>query len=101
MSIRTTILDYSSLSAALGKDRGRVQESVNTAAQEVAGDPVEQAQLLAAFNNALGKLQEEDKGPGVMSSAQNGLASRMQRYLGERARTEAPGSPVPASGQRQ
>jgi hypothetical protein len=101
MSIRTTILDYSSLSAALGKDRGRVQESVNTAAQEVAGDPVEQAQLLAAFNNALGKLQEEDKGPGVMSSAQNGLASRMQSYLVERALTEAPGSPVPVAGQVQ
>jgi hypothetical protein len=101
MSIRTTILDYSSLSAALGKDRGRVQESVNTAAQEVAGDPVEQAQLLAAFNNALGKLQEEDKGPGVMSSAQNGLASRMQSYLVERALTEAPGSTAPVAGQVQ
>ena len=101
MSVRTTILDYSSLSAALGKDRGRVKESAHTAAQQLSGDPVEQAQLLAAFNNALGKLQQDDKGPGVMSSTQNGLASRMQSYLVERALAEAPGSVVPVAGQVQ
>ncbi len=99
MSIRTTILDYSSLSAALGKDRGRVQESVNTAAKQATGDPVEQAQLLASFNKALGSLHEEDKGPGVMSSAQNALASRLQSYLVERALTENPGAAAPMPGQ--
>lgn len=99
MSIRNTILDYSSLSAALGKDRGRVRESANTAAREVTGDPIEQAQLLGAFNNALGKLHEDDKGPGVMSSTQNALASRLQSYLVERALAENPEAAVPVPGQ--
>ena len=99
MSVRTTILDYSSLSAALGKDRGRVQESANQAAGEVAGDPVERAQLLGSFNRALGMLSEEDKGPGVMSSAQNALASRLQSYLVERTLEEHPEAAAPVPGQ--
>jgi len=101
MSVRTTILDFSSLSGALGKDRGRVQESVNTAAKEVGGDPVEQARLLASFNKALGTLHEEDKGPGIMSSSKNALASRLQSYLVERALAEQPQAAAPIAGQVQ
>src|SRR4029079_6864220 len=67
----------------------RVQESVQDAAADVSGDPVERAQLVASYNSAMGKLREENK-PGVMSSAENALASRLQSYLTERAQTEAP-----------
>jgi len=89
MAAQTAILDFSSLDAALGSSPGRVQESVQDAAADVSGDPVERAQLVASYNSAMGKLREENK-PGVMSSAENALASRLQSYLTERAQTEAP-----------
>jgi predicted phosphodiesterase len=47
----------------------------------------------------MGKLREEDKGPGVLSSTENALASRLQSYFIERALTESPGAAVPVSGE--
>jgi len=87
--VRNTIIDFKSLKASLDKDEGRKQESVQGAAQEVApGDALEQARLIAAYNNAMGRLEEEDKGTAMMSSSENALASRIQSYLVERALEE-------------
>jgi len=98
MPAQTVILDFSSLDAALGKQPGRAEEAVQDAAAIVSGDPVERAQLVASYNTAIGKLREENK-PGVMSSAENALASRLQSYLVERAIEEAPGAVQPTPGQ--
>ncbi len=98
MSVRTTILDFSSLNAALGQDMGRVKETVHEASADLTQDAVERARMLASFNNAIGKLREEDKGPGVLSSAENALASRLQSYLVERALTERPDAAIPVAG---
>jgi hypothetical protein len=76
MPAQTVILDFSSLDAALGKQPGRVEEAIQDAAAIVSGDPVERAQLVSSYNTAMGKLREESK-PGVMSSAENALASRL------------------------
>ena len=99
MTVRNTILDFSSLSAALGSNAGRTQEAVQTAAEEVTGNPVERAQLVASFNTAMGKLWEQDKGAGVLSSTDNPLASRLQSFLIEKALAEKPESAVPVSGE--
>lgn len=101
MAVRSTILDFSSLNAAMGRDMGRVQETVQSAAADISEDAVERARMLAAFNNAIGKLREEDKGPGVLSSTDNALASRLQTYLVERALAEKPDAIVPVLGQVQ
>ena len=98
MPAQTVILDFSSLDAALGKQPGRVEEAVQDAAAIVSGDPVERAQLVASYNTAMGKLREENK-PGVMSSAENALASRLQTYLVQRAIEETPGAVQPTPGQ--
>src|SRR5262245_39955706 len=99
MSVPNVILDFSSLDAALGSDVGRTRETVQDAAADVADDPVERAQMVASFNVAMGKLREENKGPGVMSSAENALASRLQSYLVQRAMTEQPGAAQSVPGQ--
>jgi hypothetical protein len=99
MSAPSVIMDFSSLDAALGSDAGRTRETVQNAAADVTEDPVERAQMVASFNVAMGKLREENKGPGVMSSAENALASRLQSYLVQRAMAEAPGAVQPVPGQ--
>jgi Calcineurin-like phosphoesterase len=99
MSTPTVLLDFSSLDAALASDSGRTVEAVQNAAADVTTDPVERAHLVASYNTAMGKLREENKGPGIMSSAENALASRLQSYLVERAVTEAPGAVRPTPGQ--
>lgn len=98
MTARHVLLDFSSLDAALGSDIGRTREAVQAAAAEVTEDPVERAHMLASFNVAIGKLREENKGPGIMSSAENALASRLQSYLVERTMAKAPGAARPISG---
>lgn len=86
MSTRRTLIDFSSLNGSLERAAERVQEAVQEAAADIApADDLERARLMAAFNNAIGKLKEENKEPGVMSSAENGLAARIQTYLVEQA----------------
>jgi hypothetical protein len=99
MAIRNTILDLNSLNVALHRDLGRTQEMVQAAASDVSQNDVERAHLVAAFNNAMGKLREEDKGSGILSSSENALASRLQSYFVERALTEKPSAVVPVAGE--
>ncbi len=99
MAIRNTILDFSSLDNALQRDLGRVQETVQAAASDVSRNDVQRAHLVAAFNNAMGKLREEHKGSGILSSSENALASRLQSYLVERALAENPGAAVQLRGE--
>ena len=91
MSTRRTLIDFSSLNANLERSSERVQEAVQEAAADIApADDMERARLMAAFNNAIGQLKEENKEPGVMSSAENALAARIQTYLVEQA-LQSPG----------
>src|SRR5262245_47447292 len=99
MTAPNVIMDFGSLDAALGSDVGRTRETVQDAAADVTGDPVERAQMVASFNVAMGKLREENKGTGIMSSAENALASRLQSYLVQRAMAEKPDSAQPVPGQ--
>ena len=62
MDIRTTLIDFESLQANLERNAERVQESVQEAAQQVSPeDAMERARLMAAFNNAIGRLKDENK----------------------------------------
>ena len=99
MTIGSTILDFNSLDAALNRDVGRVHETVQAAASAASQNDVERARLVAAFNNAMGKLREEDKGSGILSSSENALASRLQSYFVERALAERPDAAVPVGGE--
>lgn len=49
------------------------------------GDALERARLLAAWNNSMGDLRADDKGRPVLSSPQNGLASRLKSLLVQKA----------------
>ncbi len=86
MDTRTTIVDSLSLHASFEANQEAVQEVGQKETEAIApDDPLTQARMLAAFNNAIGQLKDEDKGPGVMSSAQNAVASRLQSMMVEAA----------------
>jgi len=86
MGIANVIVPYSRIQEAYQRDPGRIEEAVDTGTAEAsAGNPLERARLLAAWNNALGDLRADDKGESVMSSPQNALAARLQTVLAQRA----------------
>ena len=58
---------------------------IQETAEASAGNLLERARLLAAWNNALGNLRADDKDESVMSSPQNALAARLQTVLAQRA----------------
>ncbi len=80
------VVRFDAFKEAVQQNEGPFQESVSesiaTAAPE---DAEEQARLVAAMSNAIGALEEENTGSTVMSSARNGVASRLQSMLVERA----------------
>ena len=79
------ILRYSLFQEAVAKSGGDFHEAVDKSASSVAEDPQEQARLVAAFTNGMGALEEADTGSAVMSTAQNGIASRLQSLIVEQA----------------
>jgi hypothetical protein len=85
MASGNIIVPYASIQEAFQTDPSRINESVYDGANEVAaGDSVQRARLIAAWNNALGALENNDKGT-VLSSPQNALASRLQTLLAQSA----------------
>jgi hypothetical protein len=79
------ILRYTLFQEAVAKSGGDFHEAVDKSASSVAEDPQEQARLVAAFTNGMGALEEADTGSAVMSTAQNGIASRLQSLIVEQA----------------
>src|SRR5690242_8688750 len=85
MVIPNVIVSYARIQEAFEGDPARINEAVYDGANAVAeGDSVERARLIAAWNNALGALESDDK-QNVLSSPQNALASRLQTLISERA----------------
>ena len=86
----------------MGKDTGRAGEAVDRAAAAVSPeDAVHKAVLLRAWQNALDQLKKENKGPGVLSSSENALASRLQSYLAEKAIAEGARTVLLPDGSRE
>lgn len=82
MDLRTTIVDSLSLHASFEANEATVQEENRKQTESLAPeDPLARARMLAAFNNAVGELRDGSLGEGVMSSAQNAIASRMQTMM--------------------
>jgi Calcineurin-like phosphoesterase len=87
MSIGQVIVPYARIQEAYEQDPSGIEEAVHQGTGEVAaaGDALERARLLAAWNNAMGELRDDDKGESVLSSPPNGLASRVQTLLARKA----------------
>lgn len=89
MNTGQVIVPYAKIQEAYERDPARIEEAVHQGAEETSGgDGVERARLLAAWNNGMGKLRDDDKGESVLSSPQNGLASRLQTLLVQKALEE-------------
>jgi len=86
MSIARVVVPYSRIQEAYEKDPSRIEEAVQSGANQAAeGDALERARLVAAWNNSMGELRADDKGRPVLSSPQNGLASRLQSLIAQKA----------------
>lgn len=85
MSTKNIVVPYSKLQQAFHTDPGKLSEAVYQSADQAAnGDATERAQLIAAWNNAVSALQKADQA-GVMSTAQNDIASRLQSLIAAKA----------------
>ena len=90
MADKQVIMRYSLMQESVMGNMSAFHEAVeaSTAAPETdraTVDPIEQATLAAALSSAIGELEQADTGSTVMSTAQNGLASRLQAMLVEKA----------------
>jgi hypothetical protein len=86
MSIGQVIVPYARIQEAYQKDPSGIEEAVHEGTKEAAeGDALDSARLLAAWNNSMGELRDDDKGESVLSSPPNGLASRLQTLLARKA----------------
>lgn len=83
------IVRFEAFNEAVQKEQGRFDELMETKAAEAEPeDELERVRLVAAVTNAMGALAENDNGGTIMSSAQNGLASRLQSGLADAAAKE-------------
>lgn len=86
MSTKNIVVPYARIQEAFQKNPSQLADAVYKTADSAAnGDPAERAQLIAAWNEAVSELQQEDKGGGVMSTARNDLASRLQSLIAAKA----------------
>lgn len=88
MTPQQVIVQPGALQEAYQSDPARLDEAVNQSIEAAVSpdNSVQRARLVAAWNNAMGELQRSDKGRFVMSSPQNGIASRLQTLLVQRSR---------------
>jgi hypothetical protein len=85
MSTKNLVVPYTRLQEAFHKDPSQLADAVYKSADNAAkGDAVERARLIAAWNEAVAALQKADQG-GVMSTAQNSIASRLQTLIASKA----------------
>lgn len=86
MGTANIIVPYTQIQEAYHANPGAIDEAVEHGAEKASqGDSLERARLLAAWNNGMGMLRDDDKGESVLSSPQNALASRLQSVLAQRA----------------
>ena len=85
MSTKNIVVPYAQIQQAFHTDPAHLMEAVSqSAGQAAGGDAALQAQMIAAWNDAASALQKGDHG-GVMSSAQNDIASRLQSLIASKA----------------
>jgi hypothetical protein len=85
MSTKNIVVPYAKLQQAFHTDPGKFSDTVYQSADQAAnGDSAERARLIAAWNDAVSALHKADQG-GVMSTAQNDVASRLQSLIAEKA----------------
>ena len=85
MSTKNIVVPYAQIQQAFHTDPAQLMEAVSQSARQAAGgDTALQAQMIAAWNEAVSALQKADQG-GVMSTAQNGIASRLQSLIASKA----------------
>lgn len=83
------VVPYSKVEQAFNENPTAVHDAVEQAASTAAGgDAAEQARLIAAWNDALGALQQAEQGATVLSTPQNDLGSRLQTLLAANAANE-------------
>jgi hypothetical protein len=84
MSTKNVVVPYVRLQEAFHQDPNGLADAVTKSIAQATPDPVERTQLLAAWNQAISALQKADQG-GVMSAAQDPIASRLQSLIAAKA----------------
>jgi len=88
MSDQQVIVQPAAFQEAYQRDPGRLDETVDRSIDKAVGEneSLQRARLVAAWNNAMGEFHGSDKGRFVMSSPQNGIASRLQTLLVQKSK---------------
>ena len=85
------VVNYPHIQEAFEQNPDQFQQAVHESAGKAAGgDPIEQAQLIATWNEGLAAFRAEDKklggaGQNVMSAPRNAMAGRLQTMLATQA----------------
>lgn len=82
MATSQVIVRYANIQEAFEKNPDRVLASVHDGANQLAeGDSAQKAELISAWNDALGALSKDDPGTSVMSTPRDAVASRIQSQI--------------------
>ena len=85
----SVVVPYSAVQQAFKDNPDAVHNAVyESAANAAGGNPMQQARLIADWHSAVAALEQSSQEPLVLSTPQNGLASRLQTMLAARASTE-------------
>jgi len=80
------VIPYGSIQQAFNEDPDAFHNAVDSAANTAAnGDPGTRARLIAEWHSAVAALESAHQGDTTLSTPQNGLASRLQTLIADRA----------------
>jgi len=80
------VVSYENVRQAFAQDPQALNATVDQAATTAAkGDPDARARMIAQWYEAIASLEAADQGTAVLSTPQNGLASRLQTMIVDRA----------------
>lgn len=98
MSVRQTIVSYGALSSALSSKFESVLDEGAAALGDAGPASLSRAEMGAQIAQAMHLLESEDRGDGVMASAQDQVTSLLQAFVAERAAEEGKVEAHPSGG---
>ena len=98
MSVRHTIVSYGQLSSALNASFESVVDQGAAALAEDGSGDLSRAEMGTQIAHAMHLLETEDRGNGVMASAQDQMTSILQTFIAQRASEEGKLEEHPSGG---
>jgi hypothetical protein len=88
MSSSQLVVTYREIGRAVHENHEAAVNAAQSAAEQFApGDPLTQARFIAGLNAALAALERAEDNPQVMSTTRHPMASQLQSFIAEQART--------------